>query len=55
VSAHHLSDRAHAIECDVLVCGDGVAARQTVIRLDLRYKVPGSGFRITGIPDHRSV
>lgn len=80
VSAHHLKDLNHSIDCDVLVCGDDVAARQTVIRLandvglrgvhagpicnsaaaealtsilisiNMAYKVPGSGLRITGVP-----
>jgi NADPH-dependent F420 reductase len=77
VSAEHLKDIAHAVECDVLVCGDDVAARELVIGLaqdagmtawhagvlansvaaealtsvliaiNKRYKVPGSGIRIT--------
>lgn len=81
VSAHHLRDLAHAVDCDVLVCGDDVEARETVIglahdiglrayhagpivnsaatealtsvliALNMRYKVPGAGIRITGIPD----
>ncbi len=33
VSAHHLADLDHAVECDVLVCGDDPAARETVIAL----------------------
>jgi hypothetical protein len=33
VSALHLRDLDHAIECDVLVCGDDAAARATVIAL----------------------
>jgi len=33
VSAHLLQDLAHAVECDVLVCGDDVQARETVIKL----------------------
>ncbi len=33
VSAHHLKDPDHAIDCDVLVCGDDVQARETVIGL----------------------
>jgi 8-hydroxy-5-deazaflavin:NADPH oxidoreductase len=33
VSAHHLTDLDHEIECDVLVCGDKGAAKQTVIEL----------------------
>ncbi|MDI3470534.1 MAG: NADPH-dependent F420 reductase [Pseudolabrys sp.] len=80
VSAHHLKDLAHNIDCDVLVCGDDPAARQVVIGLaadiglrgvhagpivnsvaaealtslliamNMRYKVPGTGIRITGLP-----
>jgi len=33
VSAHHLKDLSHAIECDVLVCGDDAAAREAVVAL----------------------
>ena len=80
VSAHHLKDLGHEVECDVLICGDDVAARETVIALaadiglrglhagpivnsaaaealtsvlisiNMRYKSPGSGIRITGLP-----
>jgi NADPH-dependent F420 reductase len=80
VSAHHLKDLAHRVDCDVLVCGDDPAARQIVIGLaadmglrgihagpivnsaaaealtsiliamNIRYKVPGTGIRITGLP-----
>lgn len=80
VSAHHLKDLAHNIDCDVLVCGDDPAAREVVIGLaadiglrgihagpivnsaaaealtslliamNMRYKVPGTGIRITGLP-----
>lgn len=80
VSAHHLHDLDHAIDCDVLVCGDDPAARETAIGLaadiglrgvhagpivnsaaaeaitsiliamNMRYKVPGTGIRITGLP-----
>ena len=80
VPAHQLRNLDHAVDCDVLVCGDDVAARETVvglsrdiglrayhagpicnsaaaealtsilISLNLRYKVPGAGIRITGIP-----
>ncbi len=80
VSAHQLNDLDHKVDCDVLVCGDDVAARETVIRLahdmglrayhagpisnsaavealtsilisiNVRYKVPGAGIRITGMP-----
>jgi len=81
VSAHFLKDPGHAIDCDVLVCGDDVAARETVIGLardiglrayhagpicnsaaaealtsiliaiNIRYKVPGAGIRVTGVPE----
>lgn len=80
VSATHLKDPAHEIDCDVLVCGDDADAREVVVRLahdagmrawhagvlansvaaealtsvliaiNKRYKVPGSGIRITGLP-----
>jgi 8-hydroxy-5-deazaflavin:NADPH oxidoreductase len=80
VSAHHLKDLAHNVDCDVLVCGDDPAAREIVIGLaadmglrgihagpivnsaaaealtsilitiNMRYKVPGAGIRITGLP-----
>jgi hypothetical protein len=33
VSAHHLSDLSHEVECDVLVCGDDRAACEAVIAL----------------------
>lgn len=33
VSAHELRHHGHAIDCDVLVCGNDREARQTVIRL----------------------
>jgi NADPH-dependent F420 reductase len=33
VPAHALLDLAHEVDCDVLVCGDDVAARETVIHL----------------------
>jgi 8-hydroxy-5-deazaflavin:NADPH oxidoreductase len=33
VSAHLLQDLAHAVECDVLVCGDDIQAREAVVRL----------------------
>jgi NADPH-dependent F420 reductase len=85
VSAHHLKDLDHEIDCDVLVCGDDVAARQTVIDLaediglrgihagpivnsaaaealtsvliaiNIRYKIPGAGVRITGLPQQVSL
>jgi NADPH-dependent F420 reductase len=80
VSATHLKDPAHEVDCDVLVCGDDADARETVIGLahdaglrawhagvlansiaaealtsvliaiNKRYKVAGSGIRITGVP-----
>ncbi len=33
VSAHHLKDLSYVIECDVLVCGDDIDAREQVIAL----------------------
>jgi NADPH-dependent F420 reductase len=33
VPAHLLQDLNHEVECDVLVCGDDVQARETVIKL----------------------
>lgn len=33
VSAHQLKDPSHSIECDVLICGDDVAAREIVVGL----------------------
>lgn len=33
VAAHHLQDLGHAVDCDVLICGDDVAARQVVVDL----------------------
>lgn len=33
VSAHHLKDLEHDVECDVLVCGDDTANCDTVIKL----------------------
>jgi NADPH-dependent F420 reductase len=33
VSAHHLMDLDHAVDCDVLVCGDDKDARETVVTL----------------------
>jgi NADPH-dependent F420 reductase len=80
VSAHQLKDSSHSVECDVLICGDDVAAREVVVGLaadiglrgihagpivnsaaaealtsvliaiNMRYKSPGAGIRITGIP-----
>jgi 8-hydroxy-5-deazaflavin:NADPH oxidoreductase len=84
VSAHFLRDLAHDVDCDVLVCGDDPAARETVIELardiglrayhagpicnsaaaealtsilisiNIRYKVPGAGIRVTGVPETAS-
>ncbi len=83
VSAHHLKDLDHEVECDVLICGDDIAARETVVGLaadiglrgihagpivnsaaaealtsvliaiNMRYKIPGAGIRITGVPDNQ--
>ena len=80
VSAPHLSDLDHAIDCDVLVCGDDAQAREiaiglandagmrawhagalansvaaealtsVLIAINKRYKIAGSGIRITGVP-----
>jgi len=80
VSSHQLQDPQHKVDCDVLVCGDDAAARQTVIELardmglrahhagpicnsaaaealtsvliaiNIRYKISGTGIRITGVP-----
>lgn len=80
VSAAHLWDLEHDVDCDVLVCGDDSAACDVVIALaqdagmqawyagvlmnsvaaealtsvliaiNKRYKIPGSGIRITGKP-----
>ena len=80
VSAVHLMDPHHSVNCDVLVCGDDAEAREQVIALaraagmvawhagalansaaaealtsvliaiNKRYKVPGAGIRITGVP-----
>jgi NADPH-dependent F420 reductase len=85
VSAHHLRELDHAVDCDVLVCGDDVGAREIVIGLaadiglrafhagpivnsaaaealtsiliaiNTRYKVPGAGIRITGVPSRSTV
>lgn len=33
VSAVHLAEHAHAVDCDVLVCGDSAEARSVAIRL----------------------
>lgn len=80
VSATHLKDATHEVDCDVLVCGDDADARDVVIGLardaglrawhagvlansvasealtsvliaiNKRYKISGSGLRITGVP-----
>jgi NADPH-dependent F420 reductase len=80
VSAHHLADLDHDVDCDVLVCGNDTTACEKVIELveaiglrgiyagtadnsaaaealtsvliaiNRRYKIPGSGIRITGLP-----
>jgi NADPH-dependent F420 reductase len=80
VSAHHLKDLSHKVDCDVLICGDDPAAREVVVGLaadiglrgvhagpivnsaaaealtsiliamNMRYKVPAAGIRITGLP-----
>ncbi len=81
ISAHHLRELGHPLECDVLVTGDDKEACEAVITLaqaakmrawyagplanavaaealtsvlitiNRRYKVPGAGIRITGVPD----
>jgi len=33
VSAHHLKDPDHVIDCDVLITGDDPAAREEVVKL----------------------
>lgn len=80
VSAHHLKELSHHVDCDVLICGDDPAAREIVVGLaadiglrgvhagpivnsaaaealtsiliaiNTRYKVSGTGIRITGLP-----
>lgn len=80
VSAHHLKDLSHEVDCDVLVFGNDAAARGVVVELaqdmglrgihagpignavvgealtavligiNVRYKIPGAGIRITGLP-----
>jgi len=85
VSAHHLRELGREIACDVLICGDDAAARETVIGLaadigiagfhagpicnsaaaealtsaliaiNLRYKCPGAGIRITGVARDREL
>jgi NADPH-dependent F420 reductase len=81
VPAHLLQELGHEVDCDVLVCGDDVQARETVITLaadiglralhagpivnsaaaealtsilisiNSRYKVSGTGIRITGLDE----
>jgi len=82
VSAVHLDDLEHPLDCDVLLCGQDRGAKARVARLveaipgarsvdagplssarivegltalligiNIRYKVPGAGIRITGLPD----
>lgn len=81
VPARLLQELGHEVDCDVLVCGDDVQARETVIALaadiglralhagpivnsaaaealtsvlisiNSRYKVSGTGLRITGLDD----
>lgn len=83
VSAHHLKDLDHTVDCDVLICGNDPAAREIVVGLaadiglrgvhagpiensaatealtsvliamNIRYKVPGTGIRITGLPTEK--
>jgi NADPH-dependent F420 reductase len=80
VSAAHLRDLDHSMDCDVLVCADDDAAgnvavslaeeagmrawrcgplansvvseglTSVLIAINQRYKIPGSGIRITGTP-----
>jgi hypothetical protein len=80
VSAAHLRDLEHTVECDVLICTDDDAAgnvavalaeaaglkgwrcgplansviseglTSVLIAINQRYKIPGSGIRITGTP-----
>jgi NADPH-dependent F420 reductase len=84
VSAAHLQDLDHAVDCDVLVCADDDAAADVavvlaealgtrgwrcgplansvisegltslLIAINQRYKIPGSGIRITGTPKSAS-
>ena len=79
VSADHLKELGHQFDCDVLVCGDDIQAREVVVGLakaiglrawhagpicnsaaaealtsilisiNSRYKVAGTGIRITGL------
>lgn len=41
VGAHHLKDLSYQIDCDVLVCGDSKAARETAIALAAAAGVVG--------------
>lgn len=41
VAAHLLQDLDHQVECDVLVCGDDIPARETVIKLALDIGLRG--------------
>jgi hypothetical protein len=81
ISATHLADLAHAVDCDILVCGGDPVSKARVahlvtaipgarfvdagplssartvealtallIGINVRYKVPGAGIRITGLP-----
>jgi hypothetical protein len=79
IGAHHLLDREHVLDCDVLICGEKKADKEVVMQLcqdaglrgvnagalqnaraveeltavliaiNIIYKVPGAGIRITGI------
>lgn len=81
VSAHHLLELEHQVDCDVMVFGDDKDARQSVVELadaiglrglhagplansasaealtsvlifmNKHYKSPGTGIRITGLPN----
>ena len=81
VSAQHLNELDHPVECDVLVCGDdrpscdsviglcadiglrgfyagpiansaaAEALTSVLITINRRYKIAGSGIRITGLPE----
>jgi NADPH-dependent F420 reductase len=41
VSAHHLRDLSHVVECDVIVCGDDSAACDTVIDIIRSIRLRG--------------
>lgn len=79
IGAHHLPDLNHALDCDVLICGEKKADKDMVmalcqdaglrgvnagalqnaraveeltavlIAINIIYKIPGAGIRITGI------